>query len=57
MAGYFFASPVDVEVRLEGEDGRKIVDVKPEKEKDKSISAPVYYDGDSIAGQVREYAG
>jgi vacuolar protein sorting-associated protein 26 len=52
MAGYFFASPVDVEVRLEGEDGRKIVDVKPEKEKDKSISAPVYYDGDSIAGQV-----
>jgi vacuolar protein sorting-associated protein 26 len=53
MAGYFFGSTVDVEVRLDGEDGRKIVDIKPEKDKDKSVAAPVYFDGDSVGGQVR----
>jgi vacuolar protein sorting-associated protein 26 len=53
MAAYFFASAVDVEIRLEGEDARKLVDVKPEKDKDKSIAAPVYFDGEGIGGQVR----
>ncbi len=51
MAAYFFASPVDVDIRLEGEDDRKKVEVKADKEK--MISCPVYYDGESIAGQVR----
>jgi hypothetical protein len=51
MAGYFFASPVDVDIKLDGEDSRKQVDIKGEK--DRIISCPVYYDGDSIAGQVR----
>lgn len=51
MATYFFASPVDVDVRLEDEDARKKVDIKGEKER--IISCPVYYDGESIAGQVR----
>ena len=51
MAGYFFASPIDVDVKLEGEDIRKQVDMKMEKEK--TISCPVYYDGDSVGGQVR----
>lgn len=50
MASYFFASPVDVDVKLEGEELRKQVEIKGEKEK--LISCPVYYDGDSIAGQV-----
>jgi len=50
MAGYFFASPIDVDVKLEGEDIRKQVDMKTEKEK--TISCPVYYDGDSVGGQV-----
>ncbi len=50
MAAYFFASPVDVDVRLEGEDDRKKVEIKAEKEK--MISCPVYYDGESVAGQV-----
>jgi vacuolar protein sorting-associated protein 26 len=49
-AAYFFASPVDVEVKLEGEDLRKSVDMKMEKEK--TISCPVYYDGESVSGQV-----
>ena len=51
MAAYFFASPVDVDVKLEGEDDRKKVEIKGEKEK--MISCPVYYDGESVAGQVR----
>ena len=50
MAAYFFASPVDVEVKLEGEDERKKVEIKGEKEK--MITCPVYYDGDSVTGQV-----
>ena len=51
MAAYFFASPVDVEVKLDGEDERKQVDMKGEK--DRIITCPVYYDGDSVSGQVR----
>ncbi len=51
MAAYFFASPVDVEVKLEGEDERKLIDMKTEKEK--TVSCPVFYDGDTVAGQVR----
>jgi vacuolar protein sorting-associated protein 26 len=50
MAAYFFASPIDVDVKLEGEDLRKQVEMKGEK--DKAISCPVYYDGDSVTGQV-----
>jgi vacuolar protein sorting-associated protein 26 len=50
MAGYFFAQPIDIEVRLEGEDERKQVESKADKEK--TITCPVYYDGDSITGQV-----
>jgi len=48
---YFFASPIDVDIKLEGEEQRKQVEIKGEK--DKSISCPVYYDGDSVTGQVR----
>ncbi|KAJ3534193.1 hypothetical protein NM688_g7173 [Phlebia brevispora] len=50
MAAYFFASPVDVEIKLDGEDERKKVDMKTDKEK--TITCPVYYDGESIAGQI-----
>ena len=53
MAAYFFASPVDVDIKLEGEDVRKQVDVKQEKER--IVSCPVYYDGDSIGGTVRHF--
>ena len=49
-ASYFFASPIDVEIKLEGEDLRKKVDMKLEKEK--TVSCSVYYDGESVAGQV-----
>jgi len=49
-AAYFFASAIDVEVKLEGEELRKKVDMKLEKEK--TVSCPVYYDGESVSGQV-----
>lgn len=51
MAAYFFASPVDVDIKLEGEEERKLVDVKFEKER--TVASPVYYDGDAVGGQVR----
>lgn len=47
---YFFASPVDIDVKLDGEELRKQVDMKGEK--DKVTQCPVYYDGDSVSGQV-----
>lgn len=50
-AAFFFTSPIDVEIKLEGEELRKKVDVKSEKEK--TVSCPVYYDGESVSGQVR----
>jgi len=55
MAAFFFASPVDIDIKLEGEDVRKQVDLKLEKERKESC--PVYYDGDSIVGQVRSLFG
>ena len=51
MATYFFSSPLDVDVRLEGEELRKQVEAKSEK--DRPVSSPVYYDGESVSGQVR----
>ena len=47
---YFFAAPIDVDIKLEGEDLRKQVDMKTDK--DKTIACPVYYDGESLIGQV-----
>ncbi|KAG6873039.1 hypothetical protein C0995_003795 [Termitomyces sp. Mi166 len=50
MAAFFFASPIDVDVKLEGEELRKQIEIKSDK--DKTISCPIYYDGESVAGQV-----
>jgi len=55
MAAFFFSSPIDVDIKLEGEDARKQVEMKTEKEK--IISCPVYYDGDSVTGTVSAYLG
>jgi vacuolar protein sorting-associated protein 26 len=51
---YFFASPIDVDIKLEGDEVRKQVEIKSEK--DKNIACPVYYDGDSVTGQVRFFS-
>lgn len=53
MASFFgFASaPVDVEIRLNGEDDRKQVEAKGDQ--DKKELCPVFYDGESVEGKVR----
>jgi len=50
MAAFFFSSPIDIDIKPEGEDLRKKVDSKGEK--DRPISCPIYFDGESISGQV-----
>lgn len=51
MASFFnFAAPVEVDVKLEGEQERKQVEIKGEK--DRKEMCPVYYDGESVVGQV-----
>ncbi len=51
MASFFsFASPIDIDVRLEGEEQRKQVEIKLEK--DRRESCPVYYDGETVRGVV-----
>jgi hypothetical protein len=46
-----FQPTIDVEVRLEGEDERKSVEVRVDKEKKERC--PVYLDGEGVNGQVR----
>ncbi|KAF9030949.1 vacuolar protein sorting-associated protein 26 [Hymenopellis radicata] len=50
MAAYFFASPIDVDIKLDDEEARKQVQLKGAK--DKLSSAPVYYDGEPVSGQI-----
>lgn len=51
MASFFsFSSPLDVDVRLDNEDERQQVEVK--QDKDRKDKCPVYFDGESIRGQV-----
>jgi hypothetical protein len=51
MASFFsFSSPLDVDVRLENEEDRQQVEVKQEKERKEKC--PVYFDGESVRGQV-----
>ncbi|KAK0544328.1 Vacuolar protein sorting-associated protein 26 [Tilletia horrida] len=52
MASFFsFAAPVDVDVRLEGEEARKQVEVKFDK--DRREKCPIYYDGENIKGLIQ----
>ncbi|WVR04409.1 hypothetical protein IAU60_001411 [Kwoniella sp. DSM 27419] len=46
----FSSTPVEVEIKLAGEDERRQVEVKGEK--DKREMCPVFYDGESVVGQV-----
>ncbi|KAA1089507.1 Vacuolar protein sorting-associated protein 26B [Puccinia graminis f. sp. tritici] len=51
MASWLVFQPtIDVEVRLEGEEERKSVEVKVDK--DKKERCPVYLDGEGVTGQV-----
>lgn len=44
----FFKSPLDIEIRLEGEDSRELVEVRSDKGK----KVPLYQDGESVKGTV-----
>lgn len=46
----FGGIPVEIEIKLAGEEGRKQVEQKVEK--DKKELCPVYYDNESVTGQV-----
>lgn len=51
MASFFsFTSPVDVDIRLESDEQRRQVEVKVDK--DRRERCPVYFDGESVKGQV-----
>lgn len=50
MASLFFKTPVDVDIRLDGEDSRKMIDIKVCK--DRRQKAPLYCDGESVKGSV-----
>lgn len=46
----FSSVPVEIEIKLQGEEGRRQVEVKGEKEQREQRA--VYYDGESVSGQV-----
>ncbi len=50
MASFFaFSQPIDIDVRLIGEEDRKQVEIKGSK--DRKESCPIYYDGEGVKGQ------
>lgn len=50
MASFFFGSTVDIDIKLDGEEERKQVELKAEKER--TVSCPVFFDGDTVSGTV-----
>ncbi|KAK9456007.1 vacuolar protein sorting-associated protein 26-domain-containing protein [Dipodascopsis uninucleata] len=46
----FFKSPLDIEIRLDGEDQRKHVDVRIDKRRKEKV--PLFLDGDAVKGTV-----
>lgn len=46
----FFKSPLDIEIRLKGEDQREHVDVKTDKGRREKF--PLYLDGETVKGSV-----
>lgn len=50
MSSLFFKSPIDLEIRLDGEDSRKHIDVKSSQNKKDRL--PLYEDGETVSGSV-----
>ncbi|KAF9971004.1 Vacuolar protein sorting-associated protein 26B [Actinomortierella ambigua] len=46
-----FSVPVDIQVKFKGEDDRKQVEVKVDK--DRREKFPLYFDGETVAGQIQ----
>ncbi|KAI1319281.1 Vacuolar protein sorting-associated protein 26B [Mortierella claussenii] len=49
-----FSTPVDIQVAFKGEEERKLVEVKVDK--DRKEKFPLYFDGESVAGKVSSSA-
>jgi len=47
---YFFSTPVDIDIVLEDQDDRTMIDIK--QEKNRREKAPLYMDGESVKGGV-----
>lgn len=43
---------LDADILLYGEDERRVVEVKGDKDPNRRESCPVYYDGEGVRGQV-----
>ncbi|ORY75413.1 vacuolar protein sorting-associated protein 26-domain-containing protein [Protomyces lactucae-debilis] len=50
MASLLFKAPLDIDIRLDGEDTRKLVDMKVGK--DRKEKAPLYADGETVSGII-----
>ncbi|CCG81557.1 putative Vacuolar protein sorting-associated protein 26 [Taphrina deformans PYCC 5710] len=50
MASLLFKAPLDIDIRLDGEDQRQLVDMKVGK--DRKEKAPLYMDGESVKGTI-----
>lgn len=46
-----FSAPVDIQIAFKGEEERKMVEVKVDK--DRREKFPLYFDGETVAGKVR----
>ncbi|CAJ0650592.1 5539_t:CDS:2, partial [Entrophospora sp. SA101] len=50
LLGLFnFSAPVDIDIRFNGEENRKLVEVKVDK--DRREKFPLYFDGETVAGK------
>lgn len=45
-----FSAPVDIQIAFKGEEERKMVEVKVDK--DRREKFPLYFDGETVAGKV-----
>lgn len=50
MSSFFFSTPVDIDIILDGSDERETVDVKLDKGRREKV--PLYMDGESVKGAV-----
>jgi hypothetical protein len=50
---FSFSAPVDIDIRFNGEENRKLVEVKVDR--DRRERFPLYFDGETVAGRVINY--
>lgn len=50
---FSFSAPVDIDIRFNGEEQRKLVEVKVDR--DRREKFPLYFDGETVAGRVSNF--